>query len=207
MSKEFDALLSNGTWDLVPPYPYQNLVNCKWVFHIKHKSDGSIERYKARLVTKGFHQHPDIDYHDTFEDVYMVQPLGFIDQNLPNHVFCLRKALYGLEQALWAWYTELRLFLVAASNDLGFINKFVSQLATRSPLRTMALCLSSLELRPTPFSPTHNLTLFDDTSLTDPIKYRQVVGSLQYTSLTRPNIAFAVNKLSQFMHRPTLFIG
>ena len=191
---------------LVPPYPSQNLVNCKWVFHIKHKLDGSIERYKAQLVTKGFHQHPSIDYHDTFglvvkpttirvilslvlsnewslqqldvnnvflhghlfEDVYMVQPLGFIDQNLPNHVCCLCKALYGLEQALWAWYTELRLFLVAASfvnylsntslfvyntndlvfyllvyvddliltgNDLGFINKFVSQLATRFSIK------------------------------------------------------------------------
>ena len=56
----------------------------------------------------------------------------------------------------------------------------------------------------TPFSPTHNLTLFDDTSLTDPIEYRQVVGSLQYTLLTRLNIAFAVNKLCQFMHRPTI---
>ena len=67
MSEEFDALLSNGTWDLVQPY--QNLVNCKWVFHIKHKPDGSIERYKARLVTKGFHQHPGIDYHDTFGPV------------------------------------------------------------------------------------------------------------------------------------------
>ncbi|RVW31862.1 Retrovirus-related Pol polyprotein from transposon RE1 [Vitis vinifera] len=158
---------------LVPPYPSQNLVNCKWVFHIKHKLDGSIERYKAQLVTKGFHQHPSIDYHDTFglvvkpttirvilslvlsnewslqqldvnnvflhghlfEDVYMVQPLGFIDQNLPNHVCCLCKALYGLEQALWAWYTGLWLFLVAASNYLGFINKFVSQLATRFSIK------------------------------------------------------------------------
>jgi hypothetical protein len=37
----------------------------------------------------------------------------------------------------------------------------------------------------------------------DPTIYREVVGSLQYLSLTRPDVSFAVNKLSQFMHSPT----
>lgn len=46
------------------------------------------------------------------------------------------------------------------------------------------------------------LSLMSDSHLDDATEYRAVVGSLQYLSLTRPNIFFAVNKLSQFMHQP-----
>jgi hypothetical protein len=56
INAEFDALLKNGTWSLVPFSPSVNVVGSKWVFRIKRKADGSIERYKARLVAKGFHQ-------------------------------------------------------------------------------------------------------------------------------------------------------
>jgi hypothetical protein len=54
MSDEFDALLRNKTWHLVPSRPGLNIIDCKWVFKIKQKSDGSVDRYKARLVAKGF---------------------------------------------------------------------------------------------------------------------------------------------------------
>jgi histone deacetylase 1/2 len=56
MNKEFDALLANGTWTLVPKPPTANLVGCKWVYKVKRKADGNIERFKARLLAKGFHQ-------------------------------------------------------------------------------------------------------------------------------------------------------
>jgi len=56
-------------------------------------------------------------------------------------------------------------------------------------------------LTPLPISPT--LTLTSGSSLSDPTEYRKVVGSLQYLLITRPDIAFAVNKLSQYMHCPT----
>ncbi|RVW25345.1 Retrovirus-related Pol polyprotein from transposon RE1 [Vitis vinifera] len=69
MSAEFDALLRNGTWDLVPSHPTQNLVGCKWIFRTKYLPNGSIDRYKARLVAKGFHQCPGIDYSETFSPV------------------------------------------------------------------------------------------------------------------------------------------
>jgi hypothetical protein len=69
MNNEFDALLNNQTWSLVPPHHSQNTIGCKWVFRIKRHADGSIEWYKARLVAKGFHQQPGIDYHETYSPV------------------------------------------------------------------------------------------------------------------------------------------
>ncbi|RVW91845.1 Retrovirus-related Pol polyprotein from transposon RE2 [Vitis vinifera] len=69
MSEEYDALVKNGTWALVPPDSSPNLVGCKWIFRTKRKYDGSIDRFKAQLVAKDFNQHPGIDYHDTFNPV------------------------------------------------------------------------------------------------------------------------------------------
>lgn len=62
MKAEYDALLSNGTWSLVPLPPQRQAIGCKWVFRIKENPDGSINKYKACLVAKGFHQQPGFDY-------------------------------------------------------------------------------------------------------------------------------------------------
>ena len=56
MSEELAALERIGTWDIVPLSPHTVPITCKWVFKVKTKYDGSIERYKARLVARGFQQ-------------------------------------------------------------------------------------------------------------------------------------------------------
>lgn len=53
---EYNALQSTGTWSLVQFKTYQNIVGCKWAFRVKKHPDGTIDWYKAQLVTKGFHQ-------------------------------------------------------------------------------------------------------------------------------------------------------
>ena len=87
MFEEYDALVRNGTWELVLSDPTQNLVGCKWIFHTIYLPDGSVERYKAHLVAKGFHQCPRIDYHDTFNP--LVTTVCLILSLVVNHDWSL----------------------------------------------------------------------------------------------------------------------
>ncbi|KAK1648500.1 hypothetical protein QYE76_066305 [Lolium multiflorum] len=72
MEEEYDALMINKTWHLVPPSSKRNLIDCKWVYRIKRRADGTVDRYKARLVEKGFKQRYGIDYEDTFSPVVKI---------------------------------------------------------------------------------------------------------------------------------------
>jgi hypothetical protein len=67
--KEYEALLSTSTWDLVPRPPGANVVMGKWILKHKLKADGSLEWYKARWVLRGFTQSLGVDYDETFSPV------------------------------------------------------------------------------------------------------------------------------------------
>ena len=69
MEEEYDALQANHTWDLVPRPHGANVVTGKWIFKLKLHADGSLERYKARYVLRGFTQRPGVDYDETFSPV------------------------------------------------------------------------------------------------------------------------------------------
>jgi histone deacetylase 1/2 len=155
MDAEFSALQRNCTWRLVPPRRGLNIIDSRWVYKIKHRPDGSVDRFKARLIAKGFKQRHGVDYDDTYspvvkpttirvilslavtqgwhmrqldvdnaflhgyleEEVYMVQPPGFVDPHQPRHVCKLAKSLYGLKQAPRAWFARLS----GKLQELGFV--------------------------------------------------------------------------------------
>jgi len=69
MQEEYNSLMANITWTLVPLLVDRKLVFCKWVFKIKQGANGEVERYKARLVARGFIQTYGVDYNETFVPV------------------------------------------------------------------------------------------------------------------------------------------
>ncbi|KAJ0798162.1 putative RNA-directed DNA polymerase [Helianthus annuus] len=69
MQAEFSALQQNETWELVPRPIDRPVIRCMWLFRHKFKSDGSLERYKARLVVNGKSQTVGVDCEDTFSPV------------------------------------------------------------------------------------------------------------------------------------------
>jgi histone deacetylase 1/2 len=307
MDLEYNALMKNNTWHLVPPKKGSNIIDSKWGFKIKYKADGSVDKYKARLVAKGYKQRFGIYYEDTFspvvkmstirlilsiavsrgwslrqldvqnaflhgileEEVYMRQPPGYIDKSCPNYVCKLDKALYGLKQAPRSWYARLRAKLMAlgfipskADTSLFYFNKhgivvfvliYVDDIivASSMPSATSGLLhslkqdfalkdlgelhyflgievnkvadglvltqdkyasdllkkvnMASCKHVSTPLSTSEKLSAFEGTVLgpSDATRYRSIVGALQYLTLTRPDIAFSINKVRQFLHAPT----
>ena len=63
------ALKKDNTWELVQLPKEKTTVGCKWVLTIKHKSNGTVKRYKARFVVKSFTQTYGIDYQETFAPI------------------------------------------------------------------------------------------------------------------------------------------
>ena len=61
--------MKNDVWDIVPKPENKSVVSSKWIYKIKHATDGSIEKYKARFVARGFSQKEGIDYEETFAPV------------------------------------------------------------------------------------------------------------------------------------------
>ena len=61
-----DSLLKNKTWELVKPRKGRTILQNKWVYKIKHEGEGKKERYKARMVVKGFAQKEGIDFIEIF---------------------------------------------------------------------------------------------------------------------------------------------
>ncbi|MCO5569460.1 hypothetical protein L7F22_023172 [Adiantum nelumboides] len=72
MDSEYQSLMADGTWQLVPAPPNRKLVTCKWLLRKKFHADGSVSRYKARLVARGFTQIPGMDYSETFSPVLRI---------------------------------------------------------------------------------------------------------------------------------------
>jgi hypothetical protein len=69
MTEEYQSIMKNDVWDIVPRPKGKSIVTSKWIYKIKHAVDGSVEKYKARFVARGFSQVEGIDYVETFAPV------------------------------------------------------------------------------------------------------------------------------------------
>ncbi|RVW65334.1 Retrovirus-related Pol polyprotein from transposon TNT 1-94 [Vitis vinifera] len=88
---EIDALEKNGTWTITDLSVGKRPVGCKWIFTIKYKVDGSVERFKARLVARGFTQSYGIDYQETFAPVAKLNTIRILLSLAVNQDWCLQQ--------------------------------------------------------------------------------------------------------------------
>eukprot|EP00253_Pinus_taeda_P029865 PITA_29865 len=97
MEEEMDSFAKNNTLDLIELPEGRSVLQCKWVFKLKWKVDGSIERYKERMLAKGYSQ---------VEESFV--------QGCNRRLDCkLRKTLYGLRQSPRQWYKKFDSFMVS----------------------------------------------------------------------------------------------
>lgn len=97
---ELNTLIQFGTWRYVRRPEDQAVVSTKWVFNIKYTADGRIDRFKARLVARGFSQREGLDYEDTFAPVIRLESLRILfalaaTYNLKAHLLDATNAYVG----------------------------------------------------------------------------------------------------------------
>ena len=78
MQEEMDSLLENKTWELVKLPKERKALQNKWVYRIKQDGEGKKERYKARLVVKGFAQKEGIDFNEIFSPVVKMSSIRVV---------------------------------------------------------------------------------------------------------------------------------
>jgi hypothetical protein len=69
MKKEYQSIIKNDVWEIVPRPKRKDVVSSKSLFKIKHAADRSIEKYKARFIARGVSKKKGIDYEETFSPI------------------------------------------------------------------------------------------------------------------------------------------
>ena len=78
IKSEIDSIMQNRTRELVELPKGCKPLGSKWIFKRKMKADGSIDKYKARFVIKGYKQREDLDYFDTYSSVTIINSIRMI---------------------------------------------------------------------------------------------------------------------------------
>ena len=78
MVEEYDSIVRNSAWEIVPRPEGKSVVGSRWIYKVKQAVDGSVEKYKARFVARGFSQIEGIDYEETFSPVITYSSIQMI---------------------------------------------------------------------------------------------------------------------------------
>lgn len=78
MQEQYNSLMKNRTWKLVPLKSRRKVIGNKWLYRLKCDSEGKVQGYKARLVAKNFLQTPEMDFSETFSPIIKASTLKII---------------------------------------------------------------------------------------------------------------------------------
>nr|GEV99225.1 ribonuclease H-like domain-containing protein [Tanacetum cinerariifolium] len=193
MLDEYNALIKNKTWILVPQPHNVNIVRCLWLFWHKHNADGSINRYKARLVANGSSQLTGIDVDETFSLV--VKPTTIrtvlslaISRHWPVHQLDVNNAFLNGYLSKTVYMQQPPGVSVTRDTSGMFLSqqKYATEELERAGMLT---CNPSR----TPVDTDSKLFANGD-PVFDPTLYRSLAGTLQYLTSTRPDIYYAVQQ-------------
>ncbi|GJS38835.1 zinc finger, CCHC-type containing protein [Tanacetum coccineum] len=178
INDKMDSIMGNNTWVLADLPPGCKPFGCKWIFKRKLKVDGTVEKFKARLVIQGCKQKSRIDYFDTYALVARISTIRLMidmasSHNMIIHQMDVKTAFLNgeLEEEVESHYIE---------KVLKKFNYFDST-SVSTPMDT------SEKLMPNNGQPVSQL------------KYSRVIGCLMYVmTCTRPDITFVIGKLSRY---------
>ncbi|XP_076894922.1 uncharacterized protein LOC143547361 [Bidens hawaiensis] len=160
MNEEMVALNRNHTWELVDLPIGRKPIGCKWVYKIKYRSTGEIERYKARLMAKGFNQREKIDFGETFSPVVKMVTVrtAYVDSDWAKclssrrsvTVFCV---LLGNSLVSWKSKKQLTVSrssaeaeyrsMCAAAGEIIWLVNLLAELKVRVTLPVKMFCDNS----------------------------------------------------------------
>ncbi|GJR99514.1 retrovirus-related pol polyprotein from transposon TNT 1-94 [Tanacetum coccineum] len=131
MQEELNQFIANDVWELVPQPRNMTIIGTKWVF--RNKLDENVARLESIRILLAYACALDFELFQMDvksallngfinEEVYVAQPLGFIDFEKWDHVYKLKKALYGLKQAPKSWYDRLKAFLSKHEYKMGMVD-------------------------------------------------------------------------------------
>nr|GEX59919.1 hypothetical protein [Tanacetum cinerariifolium] len=142
------------------------------------------------------------------EEVYVLQPNGFVDPNYPEKVYRLMKALYGLKQAPRAWYDELSKFLTSKGFTKGLqIHQSLSGIFINQAKYTLEILhkhgMNKGQSIGTPIATKPKLDADLSGNPVEQTDYRSKIGSLMYLTSSRPDIVQAICFCARYQSRPT----
>nr|GEX16605.1 ribonuclease H-like domain-containing protein [Tanacetum cinerariifolium] len=195
MLDEYNALITNGTWVIVP-HP-TNGIDCDETFSPVVTS-ATIRTVLSLAVSRDWPIHQ-LDVKNVFlhghlsDTVYMHQPLGFVDPNKPNYVCHLQRSLYGLKQAPCAWFQLFASYATRRSASGLFLSqsKFAEKILERAHMQNCNSCRTPVD--------TESKLGSDGDPVSDPTLYRSLAGAFQYLTFTRLDLSYNVQQRQIFI--------
>ncbi|GJW84520.1 zinc finger, CCHC-type containing protein, partial [Tanacetum coccineum] len=196
INDEMDSIMGNNTWVLTDLPPGCRPLGCKWIFKRKLKVDGTVEKFKARLVIQGFKQKSGIDYFDTYAPVARISTIRLLIamasiHSLIIHQMDVKTAFLNGELEEEVYMNQpLGFILPGNENKVDLTKEFLSSMFSMKDMGEADVILVS-----TPLDTYEKLMPNRGLAVSQP-EYSRVIGCLMYVmTCTRPDIAFAMGKL------------